>query len=61
MGAIFLNPREIKMNLIVPMETSHTRAKKIMRGIMTNAKVSDIRKVISIFKLLFISLAILDN
>jgi hypothetical protein len=39
-GAIYLNPRDIMMYRIVPIDTSTIRAKKIKSGITTNAKMS---------------------
>jgi hypothetical protein len=37
-GAIYLNPFDMKITLIVPSVTSHIRAKKIRRGRTTHAK-----------------------
>jgi hypothetical protein len=53
-GAIYLNPRDMRMNLIVPIETSHILAKNIMSGIITKANNSEEKNVVSISVILFI-------
>jgi len=40
-GAIYLNPLDIRIYRIVPIDTSHIRAKKMRIGITINANKSD--------------------